>query len=359
MSDRIRRGPLVLAAALIVAVTATGATVGVDWARGDTRAVCAEFDTTFGLYEDAPVTIRGVPVGSVRALNPAGDRVRVDMRIDDRVLPAEVRAVVVNSSLLTDRRVELVHADYAGGAVLPEDRCIAKEHTETPLSVSAALRSFTGLLDEMTRPGPDGVPPLQAVLAGADRELGGLGPQLRDQLRALADLTSSPDIFMAELGEVLDNSAELTTFLTGQWADITTTLTTFGPGLELLESSLVIVKTMVGKLAAAVEPMDRLFNQHFPYLMDMLESSIPAVTLARVRAEESRDVLNTVPGVMAMLRGMIGAAGVEIGYRGPDVVVAGDAAALCGGAPDCAPLSATLARMPLPQAVFAAVGGAR
>lgn len=339
-------------------LAATGAAVGVDWGSGETRAVCAEFDTTYGLYEDAPVTIRGVPVGSVAALEPAGDRVLVRMRIGERPLPADVRAVVVNASLLTDRRVELVHADYPGGALLPEDRCIARERTETPIGVSAALRSFTGLLDEMTRPGPDGVPPLQAVLAGADLELGGLGPQLRDQLRALAELTSSPDVFMAELGAVLDNSAALTTFLTREWGDITTTLTTFGPGLELLESSLVIVKTMVGKLALAVEPMDRLFNQHFPYLMEMLESAIPAVTLARVRAEESRDVLNTVPGVLAMLRAMVGGAGIEIGYRGPAVEVGGDPGALCAGVPECVPLAGA-ARMPLPQAVLAAVGGAR
>ncbi|UGT60931.1 MlaD family protein [Nocardia asteroides] len=348
-----------LGVVLVAAVAATGAALGAGWGGGATRAVCAEFDTTYGLYEGAAVTIRGVPVGSVAALEPAGDRVRVRMRIAERRLPAEVRAVVVNASLLTDRRVELANADYAGGALLPEQRCIAKERTETPLSVSAALRSFTGLLDEMTRPGPDGVPPLQAVLAGADRELGGLGPQLRDQLRALAELTSSPEVFMGELGAVLDNSAELTTFLTREWGDITTTLTTFGPGLELLESSLVIVKTMVGKLALAVEPMDRLFNQHFPYLMELLESSIPAVTLARVRAEESRDVLDTVPGVLAMLRAMVGVAGVEVGYRGPGVVVAGDPARLCAGVPECTALSAAAARMPLPQAVLAAVGGAR
>ncbi|MEV0360891.1 MlaD family protein [Nocardia sp. NPDC050697] len=352
----VRTGILVV---LVAAVAATGAAVGVEWGGGATRAVCAEFDTTYGLYEDAAVTIRGVPVGSVSALEPAGDRVRVRMRIGERVLPADVRAVVVNSSLLTDRRVELVHADYAGGAPLPEERCIPKERTETPLSVSAALRSFTGLLHEMTRPGPDGVPPLQAVLAGADRELGGLGPQLREQLRALAELTSAPEVFMGELGAVLDSSAELTTFLTREWGDITTTLSTFGPGLELLESSLVIVKTMVGKLALAVEPMDRLFNQHFPYLMELLESSIPAVTLARVRAEESQDVLNTVPGVLAMLRAMIGGSGFEVGYRGPGVEVGGDPVALCAGVPECVPLSAAVVRMPLPQALLAVAGGAR
>ncbi|MFC3961406.1 MlaD family protein [Nocardia jiangsuensis] len=343
---------------LVAVVAATGAAVGLGWGGGGTRAVCAEFDTTYGLYDGAAVTIRGVPVGSVSALEPDGDRVRVRMRIGERGLPADVRAVVVNASLLTDRRVELVDADYAGGALLPEERCIAKERTETPIGTSAALRSFTGLLDEMTRPGPDGVPLLRAVLAGADRELGGLGPQLREQLRALAELTSSPDVFLGELGAVLDNSAELTTFLTREWGDLTTALTTFGPGLELLESSLVIVKTMVGKLALAVEPMDRLFNQHFPYLMEMLESSVPAVTLARVRAEESRDVLDTVPGVLAMLRAMVGEAGVEVGYRGPGVVVGGDPVVLCAGVPECVPLPGA-ARMPLPQAVLAVVGGAR
>ncbi|WP_280498099.1 hypothetical protein [Nocardia asiatica] len=76
------------------------------------------------------------------------------------------------------------------------------------------------------------------------------------------------------------------------------------------------VKILVGKLAAALDPPDRLFNHHFPYLMEVLESSVPIVTLARTRAEESRDLLATIPGVIIMMRSMFqgGSGGIAFDY---------------------------------------------
>ncbi|MGW5750860.1 hypothetical protein [Nocardia rhamnosiphila] len=127
----------------------------------------------------------------------------------------------------------------------------------------------------------------------------------------------------------------------------------------------MIVKVLVGKLAAALGPLDRLFNQHFPYLMEILESSIPVVTLARTRAAESGDLLRTVPGILTMLRSTIeaGSGAIRIGYRAPATEVpALDPAALCAianrAAPgECAAVAAHAARLPLPVVLFAAVGG--
>jgi virulence factor Mce-like protein len=333
-------------------------------AERPSRAVCALFDDAFGLYPDAPVTIRGVAVGKVRALVPDHDHVRVEMTLDERPLSAGVRAVVVNSSILTDRRVELVDASPRSGPALPPDRCLQPDRTATPVSVSDALGSFTTLLDDITRPGPDGSTPLRALLDGADRELHGLGPAVDQHLRQLSDLVAAPEAFVSQLGELLDNSAELSRFAAAEWSDIKTSLITFGPGLELLERTLVIVKVLVGKLAAALGPLDRLFNHHFPYLMEILESSVPIVTLARTRAEESRDLLATIPGVITMLRNMIqDGSGLTFDYRPPAVVVgAPDAQALCASVPDppmCRVLSANAAEMPLPSAVLATVGGPR
>ncbi|MFI2332791.1 MlaD family protein [Nocardia rhamnosiphila] len=328
-----------------------------------TTSVCAYFTSTFGLYPDAPVTVRGIEVGTVRALEPEPGRVRVAMDID-RAPPADIRAAIVNASLLTDRRVELV-GDRRDGPRLPADRCIGAEHTATPVSVADSLRAFGTLIDDLTRPGADGGAPVQALLTGADRETAGLAPAVRQQLRSLGELLAAPDTFVAQLGRLIDNSAELSRFAAGEWANIKTGLITFGPGLELLEQTLVIVKVLVGKLAAALGPLDRLFNQHFPYLMEILESSIPVVTLARTRAAESGDLLRTVPGILTMLRSTIeaGSGAIRIGYRAPATEVpALDPAALCAianrAAPgECAAVAAHAARLPLPVVLFAAVGG--
>lgn len=351
-AGRARVVPALLVVVVLVAVVA-GTVAVTHGNRGPVRTLCAEFDTTFGLYGDAPVTIRGIAVGRVRDIVPDRDRVRVEMSIEDRPLSDRTRAVVVNASLLTDRRVELVDADVPGETELPADRCLPRDRTRTPVSVSDALGSFSRIADELTRPAADGTTPLSALLDGADRELAGLGPELDRQLRAVARLISAPDAFAAELGALLDNSAELSTFATDQWTDIKTSLITFGPGLELLESTLVIVKTLVGKLATALGPLDRAFNHHFPYLMDALEQSIPAITLARVEAENSRELLATVPGVITMLQNMIdGGDGLAFDYRPPAQCV--------GPEPDlCRALGANTARLPLPVAVLASAGGRR
>ncbi|MGW0248366.1 MlaD family protein [Nocardia goodfellowii] len=337
------------------------------WSRWDdrrTRSLCAEFENTFGLYPDASVTIRGIEIGTVVALTPAADHVRVEMTIQDRTLPADIRAAVVNSSILTDRRIELIDATYWGGPLLPENACIAREHTRTPVAVSAALASFGELVDQLTASAPDGTVPLQALVAGADREFGELGPVVNRELRALADVLASPDTFLRHLGELLDNSAELSRFVTDEWEDIKTSILTFGPGLELLQRMLVIVKVLVGKLAAALEPMDRLFNEHFPYLMEILDSTVPVVTLARTRAEESSELLATIPGVILMLRTMIEArpGALSIDYQPPTALVgATDPVALCRAinqaAPEqCRPVAAGAAALPLPLAIVSAIG---
>ncbi|WP_280400285.1 MlaD family protein [Nocardia carnea] len=354
------------AAGVAVAVAAAAVVAPVVAGAGrPATTVCALFDTTFGLYTDAPVTIRGIEVGAVRSIEPRPADVLVRMTVD-RSLPAQVRAAIVDASLLTDRRVELVGVT-PDGPRLPPEACIAADRTATPVGVAESLRSFGELIDRLTRPAADGTLPLGSLLTGADRELSGLAPEVRAQLRSLADLLAAPDTFTAQLGELIGNSAELSRFVSAEWGEITTALTTFGPGLELLEQTLVIVKVLVGKLAAALGPMDRLFNQHFPYLMEILESSIPLVTLARTRAQDSRELLATVPAVVTMLRSMVenNTGAVEIGYRPPAAEIpAPDPVALCAeihrfAAAECTAVADHTARLPLPLLVLTAVGGPR
>ena len=105
--------------AVFKTVVALGATTGLaltgaavmDPARGGT-ALCAYFDTSYGLFPDSPVTIRGITVGKVDTVEPDGGRVKVSMNIDQRDLPSTTGAVITHTSVLTDRRVELV-----GGAL--------------------------------------------------------------------------------------------------------------------------------------------------------------------------------------------------------------------------------------------------
>lgn len=351
--------------ASIVTVAAGGSTTLWQWSSEETHAVCAYFDNSFGLYPGAPVTIRGIAIGTVTRVEADGDRVLVGMKTDDRTLPADVGAVIVNASILTDRRVELVDATYRNGPSLPSGHCIDKQRTRVPVSVSDAIESFATLVGKITEPDGNGDLPLRSVLRSAGHEFDGLGPTLNREFRELAELMASPDSFMDQLGKLLDNSAELTTFVTSEWSDIKTTLLTFGPGLESIQRMLVIVKVLVGKLANAIGPMDRIFNEHFPYLMEVLNSTVPVVTLVRTRTENSQDLLMKIPGVITMLRTMIESrpGALSVDYESPQTVVRTPSAPiLCAelDRPDngrCTVLDQQSAAVSLPHVLLSTIGG--
>lgn len=347
----------------VVALAAAGATAFAVTSDDDS-SVCAYFEDSYGVYPGSPVTIRGISVGTVLGVEPDGARVRVDMQIDGRDLPAETGAVITNASILTDRRVELVDTDPRPGPHLSPEVCIDTARTRTPVSVSDALGSFSDLVRQMTERGPDGTAPLETALRDAGREFEGLGPTLNRELRDLADLLSSPDNFMDQLGRILDNSAEMSTFLTDEWDDVKVSLQTFAPGLSGIQQMLVVAKILVEKLSLAVGPLDRLFNEHFPYLMNALNSTLPTLTMMRTGAENSSELLATIPGTVTMLETMVqaqpGSIAVELDPARTEVPVP-DAELACGALEQAYPGSCTIVSarsvsVPLPQLVLSTIG---
>ena len=355
----------VVATGAVVALAVSGAAVLDPDRRG--QDVCAYFDVGYGLFPGSPVTIRGIPVGSVRSVDPEGARVRVGMRVDNRDLPAGTGAVITHASVLTDRRVELVDADPAPGPTLGDDACIDTSRTRTPVTVSQALGSFSELVRQMTEKGPDGTAPLETALTRAGREFDTLGPTLNRELRALAELLATPDDFMSHLGRLLDNSAELSAVITTNWADVKTTAQTFAPGLAGIEQMLVVAKILVEKLSMAVGPMDRLFNEHMTGALDALESTIPTLTMVRARVEGAEELFEMIPGVVHLARTMVEArpGTVTVGYAPPRIrVPVPDAPAMCAalrgaGLGGCAAESPHTVTAPLPELLFSTIGESR
>ncbi|MEY1677575.1 MCE family protein [Gordonia sp. ABKF26] len=358
------------ALAVLTIVITVVAVCSVAFTSTDTRTgtgICAAFENSFGLYPGAAVTIRGIQVGTVDSVTPRGTSVQVDMSIDDRPLGGDVGAAIVNSSILTDRRVELVNTEERSGTAEFDGTCIPESRTAEPISVPDALASFSRFFTEITTADESGRPPLQALLEGADREIGGLGPTINRQLRSLGQMMESPDTFMRQFGTLIENSAELTEFVDADWDNVSTTITTLGPGLSLIEYLLGLVKTIVEKLADAIGPLDRLFNENFPLVMDALNASVPIVKLVRTRAEESPELLRTIPGVLTMLHTMIERPGRGIGvdYRAPTAQLRSpDAERMCAAlnkipGSRCEVASSQMIAVPLPQLLLDDLTGHR
>jgi ABC-type transporter Mla subunit MlaD len=74
----------------------------------DHITLTAQFDNASGLYESNVVAVLGMPVGKITKITPQSGYVEVQFTVDKDVkVPADVQAVTLSTSILTDRQVEL------------------------------------------------------------------------------------------------------------------------------------------------------------------------------------------------------------------------------------------------------------
>jgi phospholipid/cholesterol/gamma-HCH transport system substrate-binding protein len=140
-----RRG---VAAALVVAVIGAVAGSSVALAGGGgggTMHITAYFTRTIGLYEGNDVRILGVKVGKIDKLTVQGGRVRADLEYDGKyAVPADVQAVVVPPSVVSDRYIQLAPA-YTGGPKLADGATLLTDRTHVPLEFDEIFRNLDQL----------------------------------------------------------------------------------------------------------------------------------------------------------------------------------------------------------------------
>jgi phospholipid/cholesterol/gamma-HCH transport system substrate-binding protein len=99
-----------------------------------------------GIFANAPVTYRGVPVGRVTAVTLHGDGARVRARLDDAVrVPAGLRAVVAHRSAVGEQYLDL-RPDRDGGPFLRDGAVIPRERTGVPLPPETLLANLDALV---------------------------------------------------------------------------------------------------------------------------------------------------------------------------------------------------------------------
>ena len=139
--------------AFLLALLLLTATFFVFQGGSDSRNVTAYFDRTVSIYKGSDVRVMGVRIGTVTAVVPEGDRVRVAMQYDGEYkLPAAAKAAIVTPTLTADRFVQIAPA-YTGGAVMQDNAKIALPETGTPVELDRIYQSLSDLTQAL---GPNG-----------------------------------------------------------------------------------------------------------------------------------------------------------------------------------------------------------
>ncbi|MGK8486798.1 MCE family protein [Nocardia asiatica] len=171
---------LKLAAVTVAAAGLAGCSTGTD---GIT--LTAHFANANGLYEGNMVAVLGMPVGRIVRITARGTDVEVQMRIDDDItLPADVRAVTISDSILTDRHIELTPV-HRGGPTLPPDTVLGIDRTRTPVEFDALLSMTQKLATSLGGDG-DGAGPVADLMHLGDAATSGNGDDIRAALSELS-----------------------------------------------------------------------------------------------------------------------------------------------------------------------------
>lgn len=212
---------LLLTVAGTLALSAVPLSVGTAQAASS-DTLCAFLADGIGLYPNNDVTQMGVKIGSVRAIEPQADGVKVTFDVSGRTLPATVKAVTRSTSILADRTLELV-GNYSSGPTLGSGQCIGRDNTATPKSISETTESATRLVDSVTEGGASA--DLGKLLTTLDGQVGpSVPPQAARTLTNLSTLLSDPAGFLGDVTTVVNNVRPLMQSFDAQWGDMLLTL---------------------------------------------------------------------------------------------------------------------------------------
>lgn len=263
MSRRMRVLLTAVAAAAVVAVVAALVVIPRTVHRQIT--VTAYFDDVVGLYVGNGVSVLGMQVGKVTGIENNGDHVAVTLAIDKGVaIPAEVQAVTVSSSILTDRHIELT-PPYRGGATLKNGDVLGPGRTRTPVEFGRTL-SMVDKLGKALHGDDNGQGPLgelvnlgAAVTAGNGEQIKATLGKLSEALRVGAD---KGEHSKQSIQAIITSVAELARAA----GDNDTQIRDFGSRLRQLSDILADEDlgsgTTGAKLNQILDQATRLLNDH-------------------------------------------------------------------------------------------------
>ena len=214
----------------------------------ETKTVTAHFPRAVSVYEGTEVRILGVNVGTVTAVIPEGNSVRVEMEYDGEVkIPKDAKAVVVTPTLVADRFVQITPV-YTEGAVLADDADIALPDSAVPVELDRIYASLRDLSEAL---GPNGVNKdgtLNHLLEAGAKGLDGQGERGNEMIRQLSAAAAT---FGEGAGPLFDTVESLAVF-TNTLAENDKLVRAFIRDLAGVSSSLVSERVEIQKALRAV-----------------------------------------------------------------------------------------------------------
>ncbi|WP_405654968.1 MCE family protein [Streptomyces sp. NBC_00019] len=177
--------------ALLTVLALVAALTYVLWPRPEPVRVTAYFPRTVGIYPGSDVRVLGVRIGEVRTITPEGGRVRVELEYDaGRKIPADAQAAIINSSVVSDRYVQLLPV-YRDGSVLRTGDEIPESRTAVPVELDRVFDSLHTTAEGLGPEGANKDGSLSRLLGVSADNLDGQGENLHQTVEDLSEAVTT------------------------------------------------------------------------------------------------------------------------------------------------------------------------
>ena len=285
-----------LVAALVAAVLLVAGFLVFSGSGTETRHVTAYFARTVSIYKGSDVRVMGVRIGTVDAVVPEGDRVRVSMTYDGEYkLPAAAKAAIVTPTLTADRFVQIAPA-YTRGPVMADHARIALPDTGTPVELDRIYQSLSDLTQALGPNGANKDGALDTLLSAGTKALKGNGRLGNETLLNLSQAVQTFGDSSGPLFESVKNMSQLTDTLAANDAFV-------GRFMGDLTSVSAQLAGERGDLAKALAALARAVGTVRSFVHDnkaMVTSDVRQLTRTLGVLARHKDDLSTVARIGAL-----------------------------------------------------------
>ena len=183
--------PIARRLALVTALAVVATLAVVLWPRSEPVRVTAYFPRTVGIYPGSDVRVLGVRIGEVKKITPEGKRVRVELEYEEgRKVPADAKAAIINSSVVSDRYVQLLPV-YRKGPVLRDGDVIPEARTAVPVELDRIFDSLHTTSEALGPKGANKDGALSRLLGVSADNLDGQGENLNQTVEDLSQAVTT------------------------------------------------------------------------------------------------------------------------------------------------------------------------
>jgi phospholipid/cholesterol/gamma-HCH transport system substrate-binding protein len=284
MTARIPRTRLAAVAAVaLVVLLLAGVAVVVRSTVFGPRTITAYFTTTTAIYPSDEVRVSGVKVGNIKSIQPQGTQAKMTLEVDrDVPIPADAKAIIVASNLVSARYVQLSPAYRDSGPVMRDGAVIPVERTAVPVEWDEVKTQLMRLATDLgPKSGVSGTSVGRFIDSAANALDGGNGDKLR---QTLGQLSGVARILANGSGNIVDIIKNLQTFVGAlrdsnvqivQFNDRLATLTSVvNDSKSDLDAALTDLSTAVGEVQRFIAGTRNQTSEQIARLADVTQNLV-------------------------------------------------------------------------------------